>query len=349
MALQDIVQVNISLETTAVSQAGFGTPIFIGAHRWFPERVRSYSSLVEVAEDIPTDAQEYKAAQKFFSQSPRPSVIKIGRREAAITITPDTPTEGDVYTMVVTDGLGNSVNVSYTAASLPDAEDVVDGLIADIEDGGDVGAAVVATKTGTGASAVLTLTAASGYNFTIGSLSENLTATSSTTETAAVVMAAITAVDDDFYFVTAHDHTSAFVLAMADDIEARSKVFFTSSQEAGSLTTLATPATDTLGKLFEGEYFRSHGMFAADADTTFPECAIAGRIGPYTPGTFVVSNKVVAGVAAATDPATDLKLSATQKNNLVARNASFVTTVGGVNIYREGKVAGGEWIEKKVA
>ena len=53
--LTDIVNVSISLDTTGVQQAGFGVPIFIGAHRWFPERFRSYNNIQAVSEDIPTD------------------------------------------------------------------------------------------------------------------------------------------------------------------------------------------------------------------------------------------------------------------------------------------------------
>ena len=67
MAYIDLVTTNISLETNAVSTAGFGTPIFIGAHNWFPERVRSYGSLTEASADLPTDSDEYIALQGFFS------------------------------------------------------------------------------------------------------------------------------------------------------------------------------------------------------------------------------------------------------------------------------------------
>ena len=45
MAYQPIVTVQISLETSAVQRASFGTIMFIEDHMWFKERSRSYTSL----------------------------------------------------------------------------------------------------------------------------------------------------------------------------------------------------------------------------------------------------------------------------------------------------------------
>ncbi len=350
MALQDIANVTITLETASVSRAGFGTPLFIGAHRWFPERIRTYTDITEVEEDIPAGSIEHAAASAFFAQSPAPTQIQIGRRTANIILTPDAPAEYDEFTVSVTFDNGTSaqtVNASFVAGSGQDQEDVVDGLIADIENGGIVGTGVAATKVGTGASATLKIApAVAGTNFSISGISSNLTlSVADVTETASQVLSAIEAVDNDFYVVTAHDHTSTFVLAMAAAIETRSKIYGVSGQSADYIAAVGEPATDLFGQLKDLQYFRTFTLFHHDADTEFPECAWIGKCLPSDPGTITWSHKRLSGVDVSQDPSTDLKLSTTQKNNLADRNANFVESAGGFAITREGKVAAGEWID----
>ena len=66
MALENIVIVDITLNTTAVSRQGFGTPIFVSAHSYFPARSRGYTSLTSAKEDIPEDSPTYKHYKVSF-------------------------------------------------------------------------------------------------------------------------------------------------------------------------------------------------------------------------------------------------------------------------------------------
>ena len=52
MSLSDIVNINISRSTAAVSQKGFGVPLVVGEGALFAERVRTYTSMDGVAEDL---------------------------------------------------------------------------------------------------------------------------------------------------------------------------------------------------------------------------------------------------------------------------------------------------------
>lgn len=350
MALQDIANVNITLETASVNRAGFGTPIFIGSHRWFDERIRTYTDISEVGEDIPEGSIEYIAAQGFFSQNPAPAEIKIGRRTANVILTPDAPAEYDEFTVRITFDNGTAsqtVSASYVAASGDNQEDVVDGLITDLENGGIVGTGIAATKVGATTAATLKLApAVTGDNFTMSNISSNLTlSTTDVSETPSALLSAIEAVDNDFYFVTAHDHTSSFVLAMAAAIETRDKEYFVSGQATAYIATVAVPATDLFGQLKDLQYFRTITFFHHTADTTFPETAFVGYGAPYDPGTITWANKRLVGVGASQDPSTGLLLSTTQQNNLSARNANFMQYVNGFSITREGKTAAGEWID----
>lgn len=350
MAYKDIVDVNVNLQTTAVKRAGFGTQLFVGAHAWFRERARSYSSLTAAATDIPTDSNEYKALEKVFAQNPQPQTVKIGRRESTVTLIPTGAVDSTTYSVKVEVNDGDFVVASY-AATVPtdDEEAICTALKAAIDGDADVAAHVTTAVVGTGAAAVLTIvaTAPATDEYAVSSLTE-LTYTYATTEIAGDVLSAIEIYDDGFYFVTTHDHTETFVLAMAAAIETRKKLYFVSTQDELVLATLASPATDIFGKLFDLNYFRTITLYAQTADTTFPECAFVGRWSPSSPGTVLWAIKELSGVAAGTalnGGSTATLLSGTQKNNLVARSTNFIASDRGVSIVYGGKSVGGEWID----
>lgn len=81
MSLNDIVNVQISRETQAVSRAGFGTICIVGPNATFSGRLQYYTDLASLATDLTggeTD-EEYLAASAAFAQSPRVTRIAIGR------------------------------------------------------------------------------------------------------------------------------------------------------------------------------------------------------------------------------------------------------------------------------
>ena len=341
MAYQDIAQVTIALQSAGVSSLGFGTPLFASSHRYFPERVRAYTSLTAAAQDLPTDSNAYQAVQAYFSNTPSPSVVKIGRRDADLTITVATGSTAASLVVFATDGTNQySVNVDVTGQVDEDA--VATAIAAAIEADPDVSPLVVA------ASSTNTVTidvAASTYGFWITTLSDELTESYATTETATALLAALTAEDDDFYFFSADDHTEAFVLAAAADIEARTKLYFVSVQEAAALTAYTEgAATDILGKLSDGGYFRTNGFFHQDADTEFPECTYVGYNAPFTAGSVTWTNLQVA-LPIGQNPTTGNPLSATEKGYLEDRNAAYVDNIGGLNVLRGGKTAAGERVD----
>ena len=92
MSLDSIIDLNISIKDAAVSRAGFGTPLILTGPAFahsvpFQGKVRSYSSLAAIADDgFESDSQAYLAAQAIFSQSPRPSIVKIGVCANAISL-----------------------------------------------------------------------------------------------------------------------------------------------------------------------------------------------------------------------------------------------------------------------
>jgi hypothetical protein len=346
---EDIVNVTITLETTPVTVAGFGVPIFASEHRWFTERVRSYTSLTAVAADIPADSPEFAAATGYFNAGASPSLIKIGRRKVdLITFTPDAATAvGQVYTVDVTgtdDVTSNGTFTTITGSETPTV--IATALVASL------GVVTGVTITDTTGAFTVAATVPSVDDYTVGNISANITAVFTTTETAADMVAAIEIVDNDWYFISSNDHTAAFIstatTGMADTIEAREKLFFFSSQEQTSLATFDPSVTaasaDVLGFMKVDQKFRTVGMFHHEADTTFPECYHISRFAPQNPGETTWTQKNI-GISVSQDPSTNLALTSTQLTNVTDRNANFVQSQGGVAVVRTGVTSGGERIE----
>ncbi len=79
--VSDVVNVTVNLQPLAAAQRNFGALLIVGSSDVIDtnERIRQYSDLDGVAEDFGTSAAEYLAADLFFSQSPQPSILYLGR------------------------------------------------------------------------------------------------------------------------------------------------------------------------------------------------------------------------------------------------------------------------------
>ena len=337
MAITDIANVVISLQTSGVTRAGFGTPLFLSKHRHTGNIVDSYTSLSSVAADFPTDSNVYKAAQAVFGNSPAPKVFKVGRIEADLKLTVDSVASGRVYSFSIGAGT-NAATITVTATGSDTVTTIATAISAAIE-ASSVAAQVVAT------SAVGVVTVVEGTDAFFVQDVSNLSISYTSTATAPATMTAVTEADDDFYFVTAEDHSETWVLALAADVEARKKLYFVSVSGAANYGTKTLPAGagDILGKLQDAGYFRTAGLYSHNADTAFPELAWVGYNSPFDAGSVTWTNLRVAipyGLNA-----TGGILSGTQQNNIAAKNATFIRREGGLNATRGGLVAGGEQIE----
>ena len=341
-----IIDITLSLQTNSVTRPGFGTPLFMGAHRWFPERVRTYSDILEAETDLPSGSDERAAATIAFSQSPSPTQFKVGRRETDIILTPDVPLESDVFSFTIVDTAGDSHNVTFTALTTPDAEDVVDGLIATIAGNTALAAFITTTKNGATTDATLQIAATLVTDVFSVSLFTKLTDTYPATEAADAVLTAVEAVDEDAYFITAHDHTETFVLALAAAVEARNKLYAVSLPTSESLGTLAIPAVDIGGKLEALDYENTIIFYDDDADTTFPECGFVSMGAPHDPGTITWAFKKVAGAGIPLSTVTGLGLNPTEEDNLIARSMNYMRNQGGNYVTWEGRVASGKYIDQ---
>ena len=122
--ITDIIKIDISRETQAVSQTNFNIPLFLATFTNFAERAREYSSLADVAGDFATTSTVYKASQKLFGQQLTPAKIVIGRRQVpGVTVNVGTLANSTLYSITI-----NNTVFSVTSDASATAIEIVAAL-----------------------------------------------------------------------------------------------------------------------------------------------------------------------------------------------------------------------------
>lgn len=87
LSVSDVISVTVNLSPPGAQFANLDTALIIGDSNVIDvnSRVRSYTTLGGVAADFGTDAPEYSAAALFFSQSPQPQQLYLGRWASGAT------------------------------------------------------------------------------------------------------------------------------------------------------------------------------------------------------------------------------------------------------------------------
>nr|DAN50175.1 MAG TPA: tail sheath protein [Caudoviricetes sp.] len=333
--LDRIVNVQISLNTTGISKDGFSTMLIVGASVHTLARVETYTDAnAMIKAGYTADDPLYLAAVDAFSQTPRPKVVKIGRRLVdSVKIKANKVTAAGVYTVTVStkDKDGNVSTKPYTITNTGGhAADIATALQTKVKE--DTKAAVTATVSGD----ELTLTGKSGGSFKVEVSSMLTMENGAVTETIPQTMTAICTADNDWYGWTLASRAEEDVIAAAEWTEAQRKLFGTSSAADGIID--ADVTNDIGSRLMEGNFYRSFYFYHADAAKDFPECAVMARCFATYPGGETWANKKLAGVT--TDGLTE-----TQYNAITKKNGNTFERFRNVTITQNGKVAAGEWID----
>lgn len=343
-----IVNVDITLNTAGTTREGFGLPLFLSSTDNFEERIRGYTSLTEVAEDFDESTAAYKAAKQLWSQTPKVTQLYIGRRTMQYTVSiPDTVAKESEYSLTVAIGGGVSQPFQYTAKENDTALIVLNDFKSQIEASPTIKDGVNASVTGTGASATMIITKAGDNDFVkVTSITPTTSIAATTADTASAALASIEAYSTDWYFISAEDRTQQFVLAMASEIQARKKIFFTANADVKALQgTDLTSATDVPAQLAKSKYTRTVCLWHHTAEYDYPEMAYIAYGAPYDAGSIAWGNAQLTGVAASLQPANQRPLTSIQKSALDTRSCNFIDLDGGVPVVRRGITSGGEWID----
>lgn len=334
--IKDFIDIQITRNTRAVSRASFSIPCFIFTYAYYTDRAREYSDLAGVAGDFGTDSPAYKAAQRFFGGQVTPAKIVIGRRQ---------PNQADVSVATVSNSTEYSMTINgnpytYTSDSTATATEIAAGLIA----AASTAQGVTFTDNGNGTFKVVNTDSSVDFSFTgtgvSGYLTSNLLSVSfpeSAIDSWPTAINAVQAANDSWYYLTTDEKSTGRILDIAEDIQAKDKIYGVSTNDAYTLTN----ATDSIAAEMKARGLdHSFIMYSADA-AKYPECALIGSQAQAVPGSNTWAFKSLAGIAPD-------RLTANQSAN--ARNNNLITyeNIGGVNVTTSGKTCGGEYIDVMV-
>lgn len=338
-ALDTIINVQISKQTSAVSQVGFGTPLILGSTSpgISPDLIRIYTDLDGVAADFATTDPEYIHAAEAFEQELTPTQVAIGRRLALVTQidTVSVPTVADstVYTLTL-----NGLIATFTSGIGATATSILTGLKAAILALSPAQPVTVGTPGST-----VTVTAnVPGNGFSLVATTANLAVAASTPNHGVIEdIQNIQDVNDDWYGLDICSLGVDDIKNAASYIETQEKIFI--SQGLDPQVLAASSSSDILSYLKSKGYNRTAFIWSSDA-ANGPAAAWLGGELPKVPGSSTYKFKQLVGI-------TPDKFTATQKNVILGtpgnpgKNGNIYETIAGVNITEEGWMVSGQFID----
>lgn len=343
MALDDIVDLEISRESARFSLLGFGTPMILAPAAEVPvaftERLRYFddpADLLTLGFEA-TDAT-YLEAVALMSQVPSPSRFAVGRRATpvaqVVTITP-TPVNDATYTIdEIDDGVEVYGPFAYVADASATAAEIVAGLLALIN-----ATAIQVTASGT---TTLILTADNaGQPFTVAESDANLAQVTTTPNTGIPEdLAAIVAYQPDWYGLLITERDAGSILAAAATIETMRRIFLAQSSAAAVTSApynSGTPYTDVASTVRSRGYTRTAIWYHSSA-TVRLAAAVMGKCLPQVAGSITWKFKTLAGITVDT-------LTTDQRANLISKYANGYESIAGRGCTFEGTVGEGEFID----
>lgn len=95
LPVSNVVNVDVIMSPRAAAGRNFGALLILGSSTTIPvsERIRLYASAEDIGNDFGLDSPEYQAASVYFSQSPTPQEVYIGRWAKTLATTESGETE----------------------------------------------------------------------------------------------------------------------------------------------------------------------------------------------------------------------------------------------------------------
>ncbi len=336
--ISTIVNVAVTRQDKGITQAGFGTPLILGTNGSFGgDHIRTYVDIDEVLDDFASSDEEYLAAAAIFSQNPKVKQIKIGVEDARVaqvstivfddTLITGNTVDGEVNGAAITSVPFNTDNAT-TLSDLAAIIAAVDGISTAVSNGTDT---ITVTADAAGIAFVL-----SNFVVTGGADQAGIVITTTTDNLGiAEILNTIAEEDDDWYGLIWTERSALQVLEAAKAIETRYKIFGTCSSDSDLLD--SGSSTDIAAVLFAGKYARTYVIYNAD-DTDFADAAWMGNRFPFDPGTENWMFAQLVGITADS-------LTSSKRASLIAKNANYYVTIGGVDMTEPGMMASGEYID----
>lgn len=333
--LERIVNVAISLNTTAIKQQNFSDILVLGAHALAVGRILVVSEAAELLELGLSRADPlYIAVRDAFKQIPTVPRVFVGRRHVETSRVTVTRANTSDYAITLSwrgqDGNVQSVASKFTGLADSTPATIAVGLVQAIVAGG---APVSPTSVGS----EISITAKDAGTAVAVAVKGNLSvgiATSSEAPTAA--LAACSKENADWYGVALASRREADILDAAEWVESNGRLFGVSSAQAGILDAAVT--NDLASKCQQKQYFRTHVWFHGKGDSEAVEAAVAANRFTFYPGGETWANARLAGI-------TYDGLAEGQALAAHAKNANTFEQMRSFAVTQNGKVAAGEWID----
>lgn len=330
--LNQIVDVQISVESARITRASFGAALLLTKTALFSDAVKAYTSLAEMVDDGFLDSSAaYKAAADYFSQENGAATLYVGRRGATHIIT---VTVADDFTYIIPIG---GVSYQYTSDSDASMAEIRTGLKEAINAATSVHGFVAADVSTNQIS--LTPQAGKAGAF-VGTLSANLAVTSVTYgRTIAQDLDACQESNSEWYGIVLVDRNNDDAVAVAEWVAsaAAPHVFAYASDDAAIINS-AEETTSIAYDFKDVGYRRSWVMYYSLAATRYPEAALFSKILAQDPGSYTVKFQTLDNMPA--DSLTDSQCSVAK-----AKNAMVFIPVAGRRMVQEGVTAEGEYID----
>jgi hypothetical protein len=328
--LDQIVNIQITRESTAVATASFQIPLILATFTNFSQRTRTYTDITSLGGDFASTSNVYKIGAKLFGQSSvgavPPSVV-VGRRQVDTVNGSVAVANSTTYTLTI-NGTAYSITSDASATAIE--------IVAALDTAVGTPAGITFTDNLDGTFTVSPTTPGSPWSLT--SSSNVVLVNAAPTEDWVEALEAVEQENNVWYGIVAETHVVADVEALSDAINARRKIYGTSSADVVVPT---TGTTDIATILSNKTADRTYGVYLPTADTEYPEAAWMGSQMAYTPGSNDWDFKRAVGVTVS-------KITDTQRVNLRAKNMNMYTTVAGVNIFQDGDTFGGSPIDEVV-
>lgn len=344
--IDQIVNVNISRQTTAVEMVAFDIPLILvemsaDDEVTFTDRVRTYTSLEAVAGDLPETHKGYIIASKLLGGDIKPSTFKIGKKrvgESYVQAIREIQEVDDTWYALITD-THEDANINSISEYIQGTRKLYVTSTSSPEAFQQSQSVVYTTKISFQGLGVAedgdTLTVRiSGKNYTV-EYDEDTSSWGSLTPIDGGLFLGTAGVLGDVMTIESSD--TAFVVTKA------SQELSNTAAYSGELDPSAISLNDPVGmdigqRLNKKLMFRTAILWSATADSEYPEAAWVGPQIVEVPGSNTWEYKRLVGTTVS-------RLSDSQITILEDRGYNYYIPVKGVNITRRGKLLDKDWID----
>lgn len=351
MSFDSTVNVNVASGAAPVSKASFGLILHMTTDQTMADSYKAYSKNSEAANDSELGTTAKAAAAAYFGQDEHPPTLLIGNQDtdaaqAILWTVAGVIAEGDVFNIAITPFGGSEITGTATAGPGDVAADVAGDLRADLT---SKLAAEDLTVGGSGAEVTITADIA-GDPFA----HESSTTSSAGTITATVSQANVNvgtcldtilldamAAGQEFYCITGkHNDTDAARLAAW--ALANGKLAIVQS-DTSDIIDGTTPNIAYDLQLLSND--RAVVIYHND-DSEYVDIAIAADRLAADPDSRVTvwADATLSGVSYLT--VTDL--TAANEAQIVAYNANYYSTLGGIGAFGKGVLSSGDFIDERI-